>query len=90
MTPFPILAIYAAAALDETVGCFAVWDWWRLGASALWLLPGLVSLAAFARLLTLAPSDFAGRAYAAYGGSISRHPCSGSGRSKDSGPTAGI
>jgi small multidrug resistance family-3 protein len=40
----------------------------RLGASALCLVPGLVSLATFAWLLTLAPSDFAGRAYAAYGG----------------------
>lgn len=40
----------------------------RQGASALWLAPGLVSLAVFAWLLTLAPSDFAGRAYAAYGG----------------------
>lgn len=30
--------------------------------------PGLVSLAIFAWLLTLAPSDFAGRSYAAYGG----------------------
>ncbi|TRW98110.1 YnfA family protein [Paracoccus sp. M683] len=40
----------------------------QLGASALWLLPGLASLTAFAWLLTLAPSDLAGRAYAAYGG----------------------
>lgn len=62
------LAVYAAAALAEIAGCFAVWAWMRLGASALWLLPGLASLAAFAWLLTLAPSDLAGRAYAAYGG----------------------
>ena len=60
--------IYAAAALAEIVGCFAFWAWMRQGASVLWLLPGLVSLAAFAWLLTLAPSDYAGRAYAAYGG----------------------
>ena len=52
----------------EIAGCFAVWAWMRLGASALWLVPGLASLAAFAWLLTLAPSDAAGRAYAAYGG----------------------
>lgn len=38
------------------------------GASALWLVAGLASLAAFAWLLARAPSDFAGRAYAAYGG----------------------
>ena len=60
--------IYAGAALAEIVGCFAFWAWMRQGASVLWLLPGLVSLAAFAWLLTLAPSDYAGRAYAAYGG----------------------
>lgn len=66
MIALPTLAIHAAAALAEIVGCFAAWAWWRLGASALWLLPGLISLAAFAWLLTLAPSD--GRAYAAYGG----------------------
>ena len=62
------LAIYIGAALAEIAGCFAVWAWMRQGASALWLVPGLLSLAVFAWLLTLAPSDFAGRAYAAYGG----------------------
>jgi len=62
------LAIYGFAALAEIAGCFAFWIWMRQGANALWLLPGLVSLAAFAWLLTLAPSDFAGRAFAAYGG----------------------
>jgi len=36
--------------------------------SAWWLLPGGVSLALFAWLLTLVPSEAAGRAYAAYGG----------------------
>lgn len=60
--------IYAGAALAEIVGCFAFWAWMRQGGNALWLLPGLVSLAVFAWLLTLAPSDYAGRAYAAYGG----------------------
>ncbi|MBU4530590.1 MAG: YnfA family protein [Hoeflea sp.] len=68
MTSFGTLAIYAGAALAEIAGCFAFWAWMRQGASALWLAPGLVSVAAFAWLLTLAPSDFAGRAYAAYGG----------------------
>src|SRR3546814_8846446 len=68
MTAIPAFAVYAAAALAEIAGCFAVWAWMRPGASALWLLPCIVSLAAFAWALTLAPSDFAGRAYAAYGG----------------------
>lgn len=61
-------AIYAVAAVAEIAGCFAVWAWMRQGASALWLAPGLVGLAIFAWLLTLAPAEFAGRAYAAYGG----------------------
>ena len=36
--------------------------------SPLWLVPGMLSLAAFAWLLTLVDTDHAGRAYAAYGG----------------------
>lgn len=60
--------IYAAAALAEIAGCFAFWAWLRMGKSALWLFPGTLSLMLFAWLLTLVPSDTAGRAYAAYGG----------------------
>ncbi len=63
-----VIATYFAAALVEIAGCFAFWAWFRLGHSALWLAPGLVSLAAFAWLLALSPADQAGRAYAAYGG----------------------
>lgn len=37
-------------------------------ASVLPLIQGLASVAVFAWLLTLAPSEFAGRSYAAYGG----------------------
>lgn len=62
------LPVYAAAAVLEIAGCFAVWAWWRQGASALWLIPGLAALAGFASLLALSPAAFAGRAYAAYGG----------------------
>lgn len=62
------LAIYAGAAIAEIAGCFAFWAWLRNGQSVLWLMPGMLALAAFAWLLTLAPSDHAGRAYAAYGG----------------------
>jgi small multidrug resistance family-3 protein len=68
MSVLPTLGLFALAALAEIAGCFAVWAWMRLGASAWWLVPGLASLALFAWLLTLAPSDFAGRAFAAYGG----------------------
>jgi len=62
------MLVYAAAALAEIAGCFAFWAWLRLAGSPLWLLPGAEALALFAYLLTLAPSDAAGRAYAAYGG----------------------
>lgn len=62
------ILIYIAAALAEIAGCFSFWAWLRLGKSTLWLVPGMLSLAFFAYLLTLAPSEAAGRAYAAYGG----------------------
>lgn len=68
MTALPTLVIYALAAVAEIAGCYAVWAWMRLGANPLWLLAGMASLAAFAWLLALAPSGFAGRAYGAYGG----------------------
>src|SRR5690606_29081536 len=62
------IAAYAGAAVAEIAGCFAFWTWLRQGASTLWLLPGLLSLAAFAWLLSFADVAAAGRAYAAYGG----------------------
>ena len=68
MAALPKLAIYALAALAEIAGCFAFWAYFRLGKSVLWLAPGVTALVAFAWLLTLAPVDQAGRAYAAYGG----------------------
>jgi small multidrug resistance family-3 protein len=62
------LLVYAGAALAEIAGCFSFWAWLRLGKTAWWLVLGMASLALFAYLLTLVPSDAAGRAYAAYGG----------------------
>ncbi|MDA0704943.1 MAG: YnfA family protein [Proteobacteria bacterium] len=62
------LGIYLGAALAEIAGCFSVWAWLKLGRSPLWVVPGLISLCIFAWLLTLVQSEFAGRAYAAYGG----------------------
>lgn len=64
----PAYLIYALAALAEIAGCFAFWAWLKLDKSALWLVPGIVSLALFAWPLTLIDSPAAGRAYAAYGG----------------------
>ncbi len=60
--------IYAFAALFEIAGCFAFWAWLRIGKPVWWLAPGMVSLALFAWLLTLVPSEAAGRTFAAYGG----------------------
>lgn len=59
---------YTTAAFAEIAGCFAFWAFFRLDRSPIWLLPGLASLALFAFLLTKVDSDFAGRAYATYGG----------------------
>jgi small multidrug resistance family-3 protein len=60
--------LYVAAALAEIAGCFSFWAWARLGRTAFWLVPGMLSLAAFAWILTRIDAEFAGRAYAAYGG----------------------
>ena len=64
----PTLAIYIGAAIAEIVGCFAIWAIVRNGASALWLVPGVASLVLFGWLLTKVDVEFAGRAYAVYGG----------------------
>ncbi|RZJ29879.1 MAG: YnfA family protein [Brevundimonas sp.] len=63
-----LLLIYPLAALAEIAGCFAFWAWLKLDRSPWWLVPGVASLIAFAWLLTLVPTDAAGRAFAAYGG----------------------
>ena len=60
--------LFAITALAEIAGCFAFWAWLKLDRSPLWLAPGVACLIAFAWLLTLVPSDAAGRAFAAYGG----------------------
>ncbi|MBS0156153.1 MAG: YnfA family protein [Nitrospira sp.] len=60
--------MYIATAIAEIAGCFAFWLWYREGKPLLWLLPGMLSLALFGWLLTLSPAEYAGRAYAVYGG----------------------
>lgn len=62
------LAWFVAAAVLEIAGCYATWAWLRLGRSAWWLVPGTLSLILFALVLTRVEADFAGRAFAAYGG----------------------
>lgn len=59
---------YAFAAVAEIAGCFTFWMWLRGDHSAWWLLPGMAALALFAVFLTQAEVQFAGRAFAAYGG----------------------
>lgn len=55
---------YLAAGLCEIAGCFSFWVWLRLGRSALWVAPGVVSLILFAALLTRVEAALAGRAFA--------------------------
>jgi small multidrug resistance family-3 protein len=62
------VALFAVTALAEIVGCYLPFLWLREGRSAWLLIPGAMSLAAFAWLLTLHPTMAAGRTYAAYGG----------------------
>lgn len=61
-------ALYLGAAAAEIAGCFALWAVVRNGASAWWVVPGILSLVLFGWLLTRVDVDFAGRAYAVYGG----------------------
>jgi small multidrug resistance family-3 protein len=65
MTTLPVLI---AAAVAEIAGCFAFWAVLRLKASPWWLPAGVLSLITFAWLLTKGETDYAGRAYAIYGG----------------------
>jgi small multidrug resistance family-3 protein len=62
------LGAFLVAAVCEIAGCYAVWMWLRLERSPLWLIPGLASLIVFAVVLTRVEADYAGRAFAAYGG----------------------
>ena len=62
------LTISCLAALGEISGCFAFWAWLRMQHSALWVVPGMLALAAFAFLLTRIDVHLAGHAFVAYGG----------------------
>lgn len=59
--------LFVITAIAEILGCYLPYLWLRKGSSAWLLLPGFVSLAAFAWLLSLHPTG-AARTYAAYGG----------------------
>lgn len=59
---------YFLAAFFEILGCYSFWLVFREQKANIWLLVGVVSLVLFAYLLTRVDSEFAGRAYAIYGG----------------------
>ena len=59
--------LYAVTAVAEILGCYLPWRWLKDGGSAWLLVPGALSLATFAWLLTL-HGTAAGLVYAAYGG----------------------
>ncbi len=61
------LLLFVATALAEIIGCYLPYLWLKEGKPAWLLLPGALSLAVFAWLLTLHEAA-AGRVYAAYGG----------------------
>ena len=61
------IAAYVGAAIAEIAGCFTFWAWLRMVKPVWWLVPGMMSLALFAYLLTLVENNAAGRVYAAYG-----------------------
>ena len=60
--------LYFVTAVAEILGCFSIFLWLRHDKPVWWIGVSVASLALFAWLLTLHPTDNAGRIYAAYGG----------------------
>lgn len=60
--------IYILAAFFEILGCFSFWKFFKDNKNMVWIMIGITSLVIFAYILTKVQSEFAGRAYAAYGG----------------------
>ncbi|MFO7530342.1 MAG: YnfA family protein [Marinobacter sp.] len=67
MPELKTLGLFVVTALAEIVGCYLPYLWLRESKSVWLLVPGALSLALFAWLLSLHPTA-AGRVYAAYGG----------------------
>ena len=61
------IGLFTITAIAEIIGCYLPYLWLRQGKSIWLLVPGAISLAVFAWLLSLHPAA-AGRTYAAYGG----------------------
>ena len=67
MIEFKTVGLFVLTAIAEIVGCYLPYVWLREDKSVWLLIPAVISLAAFAWLLTLHPTA-TGRVYAAYGG----------------------
>ncbi|CAD7288752.1 hypothetical protein LMG7974_01135 [Campylobacter majalis] len=62
------IIFYIVAGFFEILGCFMFWEYFKNDKPVWYLGIGVVSLVIFAFVLTRVESEFAGRAYAAYGG----------------------
>lgn len=65
---FAELSIFFVAAFFEILGCYSFWMVYKLEKPSYWIIIGIISLITFAYLLTKVNLEFAGRAYAIYGG----------------------
>lgn len=63
-----VTGLFFLTAIAEILGCYCAYIVLKQNAAKYWLLVGAISLAVFAWLLTLHPTNSAGRIYAAYGG----------------------
>ena len=61
-------SLYFTAAFFEILGCYSFWIYFKQDKSSWFLSLGAISLLVFAYLLTKVNLEFAGRAYAVYGG----------------------
>ncbi|MGH1600770.1 YnfA family protein [Campylobacter majalis] len=62
------IIFYIVAGFFEILGCFMFWEYFKNDKPVWFLAIGVASLMLFAFVLTRVESEFAGRAYAAYGG----------------------
>ncbi|RYY00270.1 YnfA family protein, partial [bacterium] len=62
------ILFFTVSAFLEIAGCYAFWLVIKENKSALYLIPGIISLILFAFFLTKIDSNLAGRTYATYGG----------------------
>lgn len=68
MTVARTLALFLLAAVAEIGGAWLVWQGVREHRGALWVLGGVLALAAYGFVATLQPDPHFGRLLAAYGG----------------------